>query len=195
MSRQPHPSGRPLIAAGAALLALSVFLVAGDRPQPRLLRPAAGAADTAAPFRVPFGPGVAFGAASSTPGRSRQSSTLALERALGRRLALHRIYQAWEPRLSPLARWDLAAGRLPVLSVNPRRGRAPVAWSAIAAGREDTVIRAQARAAAGLRAPLLLSFSHEPENDRNNGPAVYVAAWRRYVAVFRAEHAANVRFV
>lgn len=132
MSRHPYPSGRPLIAAGAALLAAAVFLVAGDRP--RLLRPAAGAADTATPVRVPFGPGVAFGAASSTPDRSRQSSTLVLERALGRRLTLHRIYQAWEPRLSPLARWDLAAGRLPVLSVNPSRDAAPVAWSAIAAG-------------------------------------------------------------
>ncbi len=94
----------------------------------------------------------------------------------------------------PLVGWDLAGGRLPVLSVNPRRGRTPVRWSAIAAGREDAVIRAQARSAAALHAPLLLSFSHEPENDRNDGPAAYVAAWRHYVAVFRAEHATNVRF-
>ena len=57
------------------------------------------------------------------------------------------------------------------------------------------MIRAQARASAGTHAPLLLSFGHEPENDRNDGPPAYVAAWRRYVAVFRAEHATNVRFV
>lgn len=57
------------------------------------------------------------------------------------------------------------------------------------------MIRAQARAAAARHAPLLLSFGHEPENERNGSPAAYVVAWRHYVAVFRAEHATNVRFV
>ncbi len=91
---------------------------------------------------MPFGPGVAFGASSGSQDGSREASALTLERALGRRLALHRIYQAWEPRLTPLVGWDIAGGRTPVLSVNPRHGRTPVSWSAIAAGREDAVIRA-----------------------------------------------------
>jgi hypothetical protein len=156
MPRQLHLSGRPLIGAGVVLLALAVLLTAGDRPRTRLVRPAAGAttATTGAqlPARVPFGPGVAFGAASGPQNGSREASTLSLERALGRRLALHRIYRTWEPRLIPLVGWDLAGGRVPVLSVNPRRGRTPVRWWAIAGAREDAVIRAQARAAAALHA-------------------------------------------
>jgi hypothetical protein len=189
------PSGRPLIAAGVVLLALVLLLTAAPPPHTQLLRAVASATSTSATGRVPFGAGVAFGASSGPRGGSRETATLALERALGRRLALHRIYQTWEPRLTPLVRWDLAGGRLPVLSVARRRGRTTVPWSAIAAGREDAVIRAQARAATVLHAPLLLSFDHEPENDHNGTPAEYRAAWRRYVAVFRAGHATNVRWV
>ncbi len=73
----------------------------------------------------------------------------------------------------------------------------------IASGAYDGYIRNWARAAAAYGGPILLRPMHEMNGTwypwsvwRNgNSPRLYVAAWRRIVRIFRAEHASNVGFV
>lgn len=94
-------------------------------------------------------------------------------------------------------------GVTPMLTVEPvvtRQGREEeIPNAAIAAGRYDTEIEADARAAKRFGAPLLLRYAQEMNAtwfpQRSADPAEFVAAWRHYVAIFRREGAGNVAFV
>ncbi len=131
-------------------------------------------------------------------GRSAAERVAALERMMGRPLAVERIYHRW---------WDAfpttedeasaAAGHLLFVSWTPLTGRGTVTpWADIAAGRYDEWIRSRADAVRAFGSPMYLSFNHEPENDASYGaPAEFVAAYRHVVDVFREEGAANVAFV
>jgi hypothetical protein len=94
-------------------------------------------------------------------------------------------------------------GVTPMLTVEPvvtQEGReGEISNAAIAAGRYDEEIRADAKAAAGFGAPLLLRYAQEMNATwfpgRSADPGEFVAAWRRYVTIFRREGADNVAFV
>lgn len=143
-------------------------------------------------------PGVLLGAASAPNERGETSldAIAQLEGQTGRPLGLHRYYLRWTS--SPINRTilgDVTAGRVPVLSVMAANGQTVVPWSRIASGAEDAVIIAQANAFRNLGSRVILGFNHEPENDARNGtPAQFIAAYRRYVTVFRAHGASNVEF-
>jgi hypothetical protein len=83
--------------------------------------------------------------------------------------------------------------------VTGKGGEGEISSAAIAAGRYDEEIRADARAAARFGAPLLLRYAQEMNATwfprRSADPAEFVDAWRRYVAIFRREGAGNVAFV
>jgi mannan endo-1,4-beta-mannosidase len=85
------------------------------------------------------------------------------------------------------------AGMLPVLQWNPLHSSV----AAIAAGRYDAYLRSYARAVRAFDCPIVLSFGHEmngswyPWGFTHTPAAVFVAAWRRIVTVFRAEGASN----
>lgn len=136
-------------------------------------------------------------AVSGRPGIDVKTSVGQLEGSMGRKLDVHRIYDVWDdPQPNSITSWTVANGRTPALSIKAdRRNGSTVRWASIAAGQEDATIRAQARGLKALNAPLFLALHHEPENDPGHGtPAEFVAAWRHYVNVFRAEGASNVSF-
>jgi hypothetical protein len=94
-------------------------------------------------------------------------------------------------------------GVTPMLTVEPvitGNGREEeISSAAIASGRYDAEIRADAEAAARFGAPLLLRYAQEmnatwfPRRSADAGD--FVAAWRRYVTIFRRQGADNVAFV
>lgn len=94
-------------------------------------------------------------------------------------------------------------GVTPMLTVEPvvtRKGREEeIPNAAIAGGRYDTEIEADARAAKRFGAPLLLRYAQEMNASwfpgRSADGSEFVAAWRRYVTIFRREGADNAAFV
>ena len=73
--------------------------------------------------------------------------------------------------------------------------------ASIAHGRYDGYLSAYAEAVRAYRHPVLLSFGHEMNGDwyswgyRHTSPAVFVAAWRHIVTLFRALGARNVTWL
>lgn len=123
------------------------------------------------------------------------AAAAAYETALGRRLDVQRVYLRWDDRLDAPAVADAAArGRVPMVSVLPRLlDGTDLTWARIAAGELDEQIRAHARQAARLGPVVYLTLHHEADI----APATYgtgeqfVAAWRHWVAVLRAEGVTN----
>ncbi|HEX2049072.1 MAG TPA: glycosyl hydrolase, partial [Actinomycetota bacterium] len=127
------------------------------------------------------------------------------EASIGRTLDIDQHYYSWTITFpSGLEQADLSAGRIPLVTWEP--------WGttldAINSGTFDTMIRARARGLRDLRAPVFLRWAHEmnsnwypwsgyANNDAGttNGPAKYVAAYRRVHDLFAAEGATNVVWV
>jgi Glycosyl hydrolase family 26 len=137
--------------------------------------------------------GVYLGAFANEPG-----GIAALESAVGRRLAIDRTYvpwtfTGWAKRIAP----DAAAGRMPELAWSA----APATTAAaIAAGTQDRVIRAAAKAIKATGVDVMLvpwyEFDQPAGHKRYIGtPRRVRIAWRRMVDLFRAAGAANVHFV
>ncbi len=118
-----------------------------------------------------------------------------LEDLLGRKLDVVQWFMSWDtPYDVALVESAMAGGRLPMITWQPYHQ--PV--SAIAAGTYDALMRSFAR---GVRAtPGLVYVRPFPEMNGdwepwNGQPTEFVKAWRRMVAIFRAEGADNVRWV
>jgi hypothetical protein len=137
--------------------------------------------------------GVYLGAFANEPG-----GITTLETAIGRNLALDRTYvpwtfTGWANRIAP----DKAAGRLSELAWSA----APTTTAAaIAAGTQDRVILAAARAMRDAGTQVMLVPWYEFDQPRGHkrfigGPKRVVAAWRHMVGLFRAVGATNVHFV
>jgi hypothetical protein len=88
-------------------------------------------------------------------------------------------------------------GAVPLVQIDP----AHVSLAAIASGRYDGYLSAYAEAVRSYRHPVILSFGHEMNGDwyswgyRHTSPAVFVAAWRHVVNVFRQQGADNVAWL
>jgi mannan endo-1,4-beta-mannosidase len=73
--------------------------------------------------------------------------------------------------------------------------------AAIAAGQYDGYLSAYAEAVRAYRHPVILSFGHEMNGNwyswgyRHTSPAVFVAAWRHIVTLFRVLGAGNVTWL
>jgi hypothetical protein len=93
------------------------------------------------------------------PGGSKPE-VLALETDLGRKLAITNRFYRWEVRIpTPLEQWDVANGRIPMISwgVNDTR--------VITSGSQDGWIRSQANRLEALGAPFFLRFYWEMDGD------------------------------
>src|SRR3954469_15663592 len=122
----------------------------------------------------------------------------AFEGTLGRAVSIDRVYSNWDDTQPVTALTDdQAHGRLPLLSIRPQlRSGAKLSWAAVAAGSYDAAIAQQAKALRDFGSPVLLAFHHEADIVTGFGAAAdFVAAYRHYVAVFRAAAASNVKFV
>lgn len=111
------------------------------------------------------------------------------EAAAGHPLGIRRTFwqSAQVDKMAATAKADLAAGRLPWVSVKP-----PGSWASVAAGQHDAWIVGVWAAVAALDGPVWLTLHHEPEND---GPPA--ADWRAMQVRFAARrptNASNVAF-
>jgi beta-mannanase len=76
-----------------------------------------------------------------------------------------------------------------------------ISLASIASGKYDGYLSAYAEAVRAYRHPVILSFGHEMNGDwyswgyRHTSPAVFVAAWRHIVRLFRALGADNVTWL
>jgi len=131
---------------------------------------------------------------SDLPYDQRHGQVRRFEQAIGRRLGIDLHYLSWgRPLPMGVLRWDLAGGRIPLLS-----WRAPAALGALAAGRYDGLLEADARELSHLHGRVFLRWAWEMNGHWmpwNGDPAAYVAAWRHVHAVFAAAGARNVEWV
>jgi len=107
-------------------------------------------------------------------------------------------YSAWnEPFSMSFAQtaWDHRAYVL--VQLEPKS----VTLASIAAGRSDAYLRSYADAVVAFGHPVILSFGHEmngswyPWGYGHASPAMFVAAWRHVVQVFRAAGAGNATWL
>ncbi len=88
-------------------------------------------------------------------------------------------------------------GALPLVQIDPDSQ----SLAGFAAGRDDSWLRRYADAVAAFDHPVAIGFAHEfnapwtPWSFQHEDPAVFVAAWRHVVSVFRAQGATNVVWV
>lgn len=114
-------------------------------------------------------------------------------------------YQNWDEPLYYHSEAAAAAsvGALLLISWEPIQHGAGVPLGAIAAGDYDSYIRSAALAAIAYKRPLYVRFAPEmnlrgaafgPGHDGNT-PALFIAAWRHVVGIFRAAGASNVVWI
>jgi beta-mannanase len=76
-----------------------------------------------------------------------------------------------------------------------------ISIAAVASGQYDTYLRTFAEAVRAYRQPVILSFGHEMNGywyswgNSHTPPAVFVAAWRHIVNIFRQQEAQNVTWL
>jgi hypothetical protein len=133
------------------------------------------------------------------PDGGRRTAVTSFERLIGRKLDIDHVYYHWDdPFPTADDRWDVQSKRILFISwQSDTLGGGKIPWADIAAGRQDAVIDARARAVKALGVPILLCFEHEPGKlvGREGTAADYVAAWRHLVARFRSDGATNVGWV
>jgi beta-mannanase len=117
-----------------------------------------------------------------------------LEREIGRKLAINQLYVPWSrPMPMIVARWDLAHGRIPMISW------AGYYTNLIVSGRYDAQIRASARQLRALHGPVMLRWFAEMDGAQYRylvrSPGSFVRAWRHIYSIFARAGARNVRWV
>lgn len=201
----------PLLVVMAACEAGPMAPEPVEAPQPVEPTPAAPAPATALP---PFHHGVFLGDAASTP-ESVGAAIDAHARMVGQRPSLvktfHRLdgdfaADGWAGRV---VREIREAGSTNLIALDLGWGGAPAEGllARIANGEADGRLRAIAAGLAELREPVLLEPGWEMNGDwsypwqgaangaNRDAPALYVAAWRHVVDIFREAGAGNVLWV
>jgi hypothetical protein len=124
------------------------------------------------------------------------------ESQIGRKWAIHLGYFDWSLDYTSFAQADIAAGRIPYVTVEPKN----VTLDAISSGSEDATIRSRATAVSGLKGKIFLRFAHEMNGNwyswdgYHNGastaaPPKYIAAYRHVHDVFASAGVTNVLWV
>ncbi|MCU1361457.1 MAG: domain containing protein [Ilumatobacteraceae bacterium] len=153
---------------------------------------------------VPSAP-LAFGAyAKPRNGQTERSAVEAYETQVGRKLAVVRVFETWDQAFPDTYHtWLKDSGHSIILSIKPTRSNGTrVTWPSIsgaAVGSQvynEMVAWAQKVKAYGV--PIYITFNHEPEAGANTtgGTATdFIAAWRKWVDVFRAQGVTNAKFM
>ena len=107
-------------------------------------------------------------------------------------------YSGWfEPFKASFATTAARHGAVPLVQINPKG----VSLAAIASGHYDSYLTSYAEAVRSYQHPVILSFGHEMNGNwyswgyRHTSPAVFVAAWRHIVTLFRELGARNVTWL
>jgi hypothetical protein len=187
------------VIAALCLAGATAFALRGDGEPHEEAIPLTTTTTTTAPPAQPSAGAVLLGASTSTEIRSlaaEKSAVEGLEAQIGRTLDIDHNFYTWdEPFPTETEQWDLAAGRIPMISWNGRG----VTTKTIAAGAFDDMIRQRARQTKALGQPVLIRWFWEMDGNKKaefaGKPEQYVAAWQHIVSTFRAEGADNVRWV
>jgi mannan endo-1,4-beta-mannosidase len=107
-------------------------------------------------------------------------------------------YSGWgEPFQTSFAATAVRHHAVPLVQIDPTN----VSLQAIAAGQYDGYLRSYAAAVKDFGARVIISFGHEMNGNwyswarTHTSPAVFVAAWRHIVDVFRQQGAGNVTWL
>jgi mannan endo-1,4-beta-mannosidase len=118
--------------------------------------------------------------------------------ATGVRPDMLMYYSAWQqPFESNFATAAAKHGAVPLVQINPFG----VSLAAIVSGQYDSYLRTYAKAVRTYRNPVILSFGHEMNGHweswgyTHTSPAVFVAAWRHIVTLFRNQETRNVTWL
>jgi hypothetical protein len=151
--------------------------------------------------RLPVHLGSYLGAfAKGVPESYAPMETLA--RATGTHLNVALYYSGWPERFQTAFAIEAKDhGAVPFIQIDP----SSINLAAIVAGVYDTYLKTFATAVASYGAKtgqgVIIGFGHEPNGDwyswgyRHTSPAVFVAAWRHIVTVFRQQGAQNVTWL
>jgi hypothetical protein len=217
---------RRFVYAGAILLVsvvaplASASIAAGpgrpatQPPGPLEAKQSAGiAAESGRPVTRPPGPlvpkqGVLLGAWADNVGHwvddaTAEAAVVRLEGQIGRKLAVDHHYYAWTDSFpSGLEQWDVANGRIPMISWGG------TTLGPILNGSYDKMIRSRAQAVKALGAPVFIRWAwemngnwspydgtHSNHPGQTDGPALYVQAWRHIHDIFAQEGVANAVWV
>jgi len=126
------------------------------------------------------------------------SGVTAFTKAIGTRPDVVMYYSGWYvPFPTKFATTVANEGAAPLVQMDP----SGVKIAAIASGQYDGYLSEYAEAVRAYGHPVILSFGHEMNGDwyswgyKNTSPAVFVAAWRHIVKLFRALGADNVTWL
>lgn len=118
--------------------------------------------------------------------------------AVGRQPNIVLYYSSWrQPFATAFARTAASHGALTLVQIDP----AGISLAQIAAGGYDSYLISYAKQVAAFGHPVAIGFGHEMNGFwyswgyGRTDPAVFVAAWRHIVDVFRAHGAVNVKWV
>ncbi len=185
-----------LIVIGALVAAGAWALVGGGGDGNK----GGGDSQTAGRPTVPaLGAGALFGVHTEVGDDSVEAEKKAIEKLethLGRNLDINHTFYPWEKEFpTELEEWDLASGRIPMISWN---GRGPFADD-IAAGQHDPLIQDRALRVKELKGRVLIRWFWEMDGNNKaewaKSPTDYIGAWRRIVDLFREQGADNVEWV
>ena len=155
----------------------------GGSPREALLAPARGA-HWGAHHKV----------SNSAPAGDQQAAIKAFEAAVGRTLGIDMWYEPWGNSFPDWREeWDLAGGRIPMISWGKTK------TTDITAGKHDAYIRARADGLKALGQPVFLRWFWEMDGTRNAdvavSPSAYIAAWRYLRGIFDERGVTNVAWV
>jgi membrane-bound metal-dependent hydrolase YbcI (DUF457 family) len=207
-ARARRPGARGLSGAAAALV-LALALAGFGAPPAGAASGGGASKHRGAEHGKPQGPSGPERVAIGLYVPSEEDEPGALERfthAFGRQPAILHIYKNWSELPFDHAALDAiwARGSMPLVTWEPwgEFEGTGIPLAEIAGGARDAYIAEAARGAASWGGDLFVRFGHEMNGGwypwggpLGNPPALYKAAWRRIVAIFRQEGADNVSWV
>ena len=126
------------------------------------------------------------------------AGTTAFIKATGVKPDVVSYYSGWlEPFQQSFAANAAKEGAVPLVQIDPTG----ISVDAIVSGGYDAYLTGYADAVRAYRHPVILSFGHEMNGYwyswgyQNTSPAVFVAAWRHIVNLFRAQGTRNVTWL
>jgi mannan endo-1,4-beta-mannosidase len=126
----------------------------------------------------------------------------AFSSATGARPDVVMYYSGWYmPFPTRFANTVASNGAVPLVQMDPDKVGQRISLAAIAAGKYDGYLSQYAEAVRAYRHPVILSFGHEMNGNwsawgyQHTAPAVFVAAWRHVVDIFRELGAKNVTWL
>jgi hypothetical protein len=149
------------------------------------------------PFHLPHAPQSYLGVyAAEAPGSYAGVTAFAKVTGVTPDVAMY--YSSWfEPFRASFAMTAAEHGAVPLVQIEP----AGIRLAAIASGKYDGYLSSYAAAVHSYRHPVILSFGHEMNGSwyswgyQHTSPAVFVAAWRHIVTLFRAFGDRNVTWL